>query len=78
MDMALISILLLILTYFLPMFVAVARSHCDARAITLLNMVLGWTLLGWVVALAWAATNPKATHPRLDKWLYLLGVGRAR
>ena len=78
MDTALLFVLLLVPTYFLPMLVAVARSHCDARAITLLNMVLGWTLVGWVVALVWAATNPKATHPRLDKLLHLLGVDPIR
>jgi hypothetical protein len=40
--------------YFLPSIVAFARSKRDAAAIVLLNFFLGWTLIGWVVALVWA------------------------
>jgi len=78
MDAELILILLLVPAYFLPMFVAVARNHRYAAAITLLNMVLGWTLLGWVLALVWAATNPQATRPRLARLLDLIGMDRPR
>jgi hypothetical protein len=40
--------------YFLPSIVAFARSKRDTAAIVLLNFFLGWTLIGWVVALVWA------------------------
>ncbi len=43
--------------YFLPSIVAFARSKRDTAAIVLLNFFLGWTLIGWVVALVWAAKN---------------------
>lgn len=43
--------------YFLPAIVAIARSHHNALAIFILNLLLGWTFLGWVVALAWAGTR---------------------
>ncbi|HET9410176.1 MAG TPA: superinfection immunity protein [Candidatus Sulfotelmatobacter sp.] len=42
------------LMYFLPSIVAFARSKRDTTAIVLLNFFLGWTLIGWVVALVWA------------------------
>jgi hypothetical protein len=42
------------LMYFLPSIVAFARSKRDTAAIVLLNFFLGWTLIGWVVALVWA------------------------
>ena len=42
--------------YFLPGFVAAMRGHHNVAAIVVLNLFLGWTLLGWVVALVWAMT----------------------
>ncbi len=40
--------------YFLPSIIALARSKRDIAAIILLNFFLGWTMIGWVVALVWA------------------------
>ena len=41
--------------YFLPSIIAFAKSKRDTAAILLLNIFLGWTVIGWVVALVWAA-----------------------
>jgi hypothetical protein len=41
--------------YFLPTIIAFARNKRDTTAILLLNVFLGWTMIGWVVALVWAA-----------------------
>ncbi|MGA7219979.1 MAG: superinfection immunity protein [Candidatus Sulfotelmatobacter sp.] len=41
--------------YFLPSIIALARSKRDITAIVLLNFFLGWTVIGWIVALVWAA-----------------------
>jgi hypothetical protein len=43
--------------YFLPTIVAAIRSKRDVLAIFLLNFFLGWTAIGWIVALVWAAKN---------------------
>jgi T4 superinfection immunity protein len=40
--------------YFLPTILAFARNKRDTSAILLLNLFLGWTMIGWVVALVWA------------------------
>ncbi|MFZ0803791.1 MAG: superinfection immunity protein [Terriglobales bacterium] len=40
--------------YFLPSIVAFARSKRDAVSILILNFFLGWTAIGWVIALVWA------------------------
>ncbi len=40
--------------YFLPSIIALARSKRDIVGIILLNFLLGWTMIGWVVALVWA------------------------
>lgn len=45
-----------LLFYLLPGAVAVLRGHHNAFAILLLNVLLGWTFVGWVVALVWAFT----------------------
>lgn len=40
--------------YFLPTFIARRRRHRSPEAVFVLNLLLGWTLLGWVGALGWA------------------------
>jgi len=40
--------------YFIP--TIVGRSKDNIAAIFALNLLLGWTLIGWVVALVWALT----------------------
>jgi hypothetical protein len=42
------------LFYFLPAILAFARSKRDAMSILVLNFFLGWTAIGWVIALVWA------------------------
>jgi uncharacterized membrane protein YqaE (UPF0057 family) len=42
--------------YFLPWVLALLRKHHNAGAIFLLNLLLGWTVLGWILSLVWAAT----------------------
>jgi hypothetical protein len=43
--------------YFLPTIIAAICKHRNSGAIFVLNLFLGWTFLGWVVALVWACTN---------------------
>ncbi len=43
--------------YFLPTIIALIRSKRDTVAILLLNLFLGWSVIGWIVALIWAAKN---------------------
>jgi Superinfection immunity protein len=40
--------------YFLPSIVAFARSKRDSAAILILNLLLGWTAIGWIIALVWS------------------------
>ncbi len=50
--------------YFLPSIVAKSRKKVNTGSIFVLNLFLGWTLLGWVVALVWAVAKdngPTAT-----------------
>ncbi|MBA4033548.1 MAG: hypothetical protein C0480_02935 [Bradyrhizobium sp.] len=45
----------LIWAYFLPCIIALNRGHQAAPPIFIVNLFLGWSLLGWVGALVWAA-----------------------
>jgi hypothetical protein len=47
--------------YFLPSIIALARSKRDLLAIFLLNLFLGWSVIGWIVALVWAAKSDVPT-----------------
>lgn len=49
--------------YLLPTIFAVGRNHPNRTAIFVLNLLLGWTLLGWVGAAVWAFTNKPALRP---------------
>ena len=40
--------------YFIPTFVAFGRDKSGKEIILILNIVLGWTLLGWIFLLIWA------------------------
>lgn len=52
----LVLLCILLFIYFLPSWVATRRHHPQKSAITTLNVLLGWTVLGWIAALVWAQT----------------------
>lgn len=47
------------LLYPLPALIAWYRGHRNTAAILCLNVLLGWTFLGWVASLVWAVTESK-------------------
>jgi hypothetical protein len=50
--------------YFLPSIIALARGKRDLVAIILLNLFLGWSMIGWIVALVWAAKQDAPMYVR--------------
>ncbi|MEN9561654.1 MAG: hypothetical protein RIQ56_927 [Candidatus Parcubacteria bacterium] len=48
-----------IAVYFLPTIIAKSRHSKSADGVLVVNLFLGWTFIGWVVALAWAAASHK-------------------
>ena len=48
-------VILCLLLYFLP--AIIANEKRQGCAIGVLNLLLGWTIIGWVVALVWAFCN---------------------
>jgi hypothetical protein len=47
--------------YLLPIYEAWKNQHPNLTAIALVNIFLGWSLLGWVVAVVWAYKKPEPT-----------------
>lgn len=45
--------------YALPAIIAYRRTHHQRMAIGALNLLLGWTGLGWCAALVWALTETR-------------------
>ena len=53
-TLELFFVVLIFAFYFLPTLIAFLRQHKNKLAIFLLNLLLGWTVLGWVVSLVWS------------------------
>lgn len=50
--------LMILAFYFLPAIIGWNKK--DSGAIILVNIFLGWTFVGWIVALVWAITSAPA------------------
>ena len=46
---------------FVPSIIAFARNHAQKWIVLALNIVLGWTGVGWVGALVWAIIGKSAS-----------------
>ena len=55
MTVLLGSVVLVLAVYFLP--AIIGRRKRNASAIFALNLLLGWSIIGWVGALVWALTH---------------------
>ncbi len=48
-------VIIAIILYFIPSFVASNRR--DSAAVFWLNLLLGWTVIGWIGSLIWALSS---------------------
>ena len=53
MTVITIGVLVIALIYLLPALLAFAMGHPHPRVVLSLNLVLGWTIMGWIAALFW-------------------------
>lgn len=53
----LVIVVVLLALYFAPTAVAFSRGHPHAASVLVINLFLGWTLIGWVVALAMSVSG---------------------
>jgi len=60
----LILILVALDLYFLPSIIAWKRKIArNLGAILLLNLFVGWTIIGWTILLVWAAVEQRRAQP---------------
>lgn len=52
-----IFLLISLFLYFLPAYLA--RNHPNFTGILLLNLLAGWTFIGWIIALVWALSSQR-------------------
>jgi len=52
--MSLIAAIIFLVVYFLPALVGCLNKKKNAGGIFMLNLLLGWTGIGWIIALIWA------------------------
>ena len=51
------TISFLLFAYLMPTLIAHQRQHKNIGSISVLNLFLGWTFLGWVIALIWSFSD---------------------
>jgi hypothetical protein len=54
-----------IFLYFVPFAIAYSRRHKYTKTVFLLNLLFGWTGLGWIVLVVWSFSGKKRTY-----WTY--------
>ena len=52
-----VLLVILAVVYFAPTIIAVRGDHNNQGAIAVLNLLLGWTFLGWVAAMVWSVAK---------------------
>src|SRR5215831_7041668 len=65
---ALILVLMGIGAYFIPTIVAFIRKVPNMGSVVVINLFLGWTFIGWVVALAMAARSGAQSPAAASGW----------
>jgi uncharacterized membrane protein len=53
-TVTILMLMAIVLIYMLPTFIAFGREHPRRQEITVVNIILGWTLIGWIGAFLWA------------------------
>lgn len=49
-----VVLIVVVVLYMLPTLIAYARDIAPRQAITVLNIIFGWTLIGWFLLFLWA------------------------
>ena len=57
-----------IVVYFVPCYIAMERQHHLRRLICAINVLLGWTVIGWVAALVMSLTGVRKSTKALDDY----------
>ncbi len=61
-----LALILLFVLYFIPTWIAIKKQHSNKTAIILINLLAGWMILGWFIALIWAIKKPENQQDNLN------------
>lgn len=67
-----------VVVYFLPAIVADAHERDDAFALTVFNVLLGWTVIGWIAAFVWARHRTNGVSGEDDERLANVAMKKRR
>ncbi|ADR32426.1 Imm immunity to superinfection membrane protein [Escherichia phage vB_EcoM_VR7] len=59
------SLFLAALAYFLPWIIALLRGTRSNVGIFFINLLFGWTMIGWVIALIWALVAERKSNAQV-------------
>lgn len=62
--MRLTTVVIILGLYLLPSLLAFVRGHRNKQALAKFNILGGWTIFGWIVALVWAVYAEPSSYPR--------------
>lgn len=55
-SIVVVSLMVIVLGYFVPALIASSRHHRKRGAILVLSLLTGWTAIGWVISAVWSLT----------------------
>jgi len=50
-----LMLMAIVLLYMLPTLIAFGREHPRRQDLAVVNILLGWTLIGWIAVFLWAS-----------------------
>lgn len=59
---SIISLLFILLLYFLPTIIGLGRKHKRVISIFFMNLLFGWTLIGFILILIWSLSSEKEPY----------------
>jgi T4 superinfection immunity protein len=58
-----IMLIIVVFIYLLPTIIAFGRDHRRRMDVAVVNILFGWTLIGWFACFFWAAFGRPAAQP---------------
>jgi Superinfection immunity protein len=74
-GLVMVHIVVVFFVYFVPTFIALMRDKRSKGAIIALNILAGWTGIGWLIALIWSLTSDQ---PQAQQVVYVQQANAAQ
>lgn len=64
--MNILFVIIFLCIYFLPIIISESKKKKNSNDICILNLFFGWTIIGWIIALALATESNKVPQPSVS------------